>query len=96
VFFLAYQTVSAENAGTAIGLVNFIASIGAFLFPVIFGYFIDLTGTFSLSFFFLAALALACLYPVFTLSPTRKIRKRYLPQTKIGSRLQRDSDLLPP
>ena len=96
VFFLAYQTVSAENAGTAIGLVNFIASIGAFLFPVVFGYFIDLTGTFSLSFFFLAALALACLYPLLSLSPTRKIRKRYLPQTKIGSRLQRDSDLPPP
>ena len=68
VFFLAYQTVSAENAGTAIGLVNFIASIGAFLFPVVFGYFIDLTGTFNLSFFFLAALALSCLYPLLTLS----------------------------
>jgi nitrate/nitrite transporter NarK len=69
VFFLTYQTTTAQNAGTAVGLVNFIASIGAFLFPIVFGYFIDLTGTFSLSFFFLAALSLACLYPVLTLSP---------------------------
>ncbi len=68
VFYLAYRYSPPSVAGTAVGMVNFIASIGAFLFPVIFGYFLDLTETFKISFFFLAALAFSSLLTVFTLS----------------------------
>jgi NNP family nitrate/nitrite transporter-like MFS transporter len=68
VFFLAYRYSPPSVAGTTVGMVNFIASIGAFLFPVIFGYFLDLTEMFKIPFFFLAALAFCSLLTVFTLS----------------------------
>ncbi len=67
VFYLAYHYSSPQMAGTTIGLVNFIASIGAFLFPIFFGYLLDLTGTFALPFLFLSALAVLSLLRVFTL-----------------------------
>ena len=67
VFYLAYRYSPPQIAGTTIGLVNFIASIGAFLFPIFFGYLLDETGTFTIPFLFLSALALLSLLRVCTL-----------------------------
>jgi MFS transporter, NNP family, nitrate/nitrite transporter len=72
VFNLAYRHAPPQGAGTVVGTVNFIACVGAFFFPVIFGYFFDLTGTFKVSFLFLTALALLAIFPVFTLSAKTK------------------------
>lgn len=57
VFHLAYRIAPPQVAGTTFGLVNFIASVGAFLFPVVFGALLDLTGAFTVPFLFLACLA---------------------------------------
>ncbi|MBI5583934.1 MAG: MFS transporter [Deltaproteobacteria bacterium] len=67
VFSLGYRYSPPQVAGTTIGLINFIASIGAFLFPIIFGYLLDLTGTFTAPFLFLSSLAFLTLLRVFTL-----------------------------
>lgn len=70
VFSLGYRCSPPQVAGTTIGLINFIASIGAFLLPIIFGYLLDLTGTFTVPFLFLSALAFLTLLRVFTLPAT--------------------------
>jgi len=87
VFYLAYHYSSPQMAGTTIGLVNFIASIGAFLFPIFFGYLLDLTGTFTLPFLFLSVLALLSLLRVFTLpaQPGKPGRAGYQPPNTIPS-----------
>ncbi len=69
VFSLGYRYSPPQVAGTTIGLINFIASIGAFLFPILFGYLLDLTGAFTVPFLFLSALALVTLLRGFTLPP---------------------------
>jgi len=61
VFSLTYQIMPPNAAEAAIGLVNFIASMGALLFPVGFGYLIDITGDFRYPFLFLGALAVTTL-----------------------------------
>lgn len=78
VFYLTYQASAPQIAGTAIGLVNFIASIGAFVFPIIFGYLIDVSGTFEFPFLFLAALAFSSLYFFVTFS-TEAVRSAVRP-----------------
>ncbi|HUU80886.1 MAG TPA: MFS transporter [Acidobacteriota bacterium] len=67
VFSLTYQIMPPQSAGTAIGLVNFIASIGALTFPIVFGYLIDITEGFKYPFLFLAILAILALPPAFSL-----------------------------
>jgi nitrate/nitrite transporter NarK len=67
VFSLAYQIMPPQSAGTAIGLVNFIASMGALIFPIVFGYLIDITEAFKYPFLFLAVLAVLALPPAFSL-----------------------------
>jgi MFS family permease len=61
VFNLTYQIISPASAGRAIGLVNFIACMGALTFPVVFGYLIDLTGSFRYAFLFLSVLSFIAL-----------------------------------
>jgi nitrate/nitrite transporter NarK len=75
VFSLGYRYSSPPVAGTTIGLINFIAGIGAFLFPIIFGYLLDLTGTFTAPFFFLSTLAGLALWRCFNLpvEPTKPV-----------------------
>ncbi len=63
VFLLASKSGPPELAGTATGLVNFIASMGALLLPIGFGYCLDLFGSFFWALCFMAALSLAALIP---------------------------------
>jgi MFS transporter, NNP family, nitrate/nitrite transporter len=63
VFLLASKSGPPELAGTATGLVNFIASMGGMSIPIVFGYCIDLTGSFFWALCFMAALCLAALIP---------------------------------
>lgn len=67
IFSLAFQSTSPRSAGTAIGLVNFIASLGALLIPVAFGYLIDKTASFKYPFLFLSMLALLTWAPAYGL-----------------------------
>ncbi len=63
IFWLAYTLGPVELAGTSIGLVNFIASLGALLFPVAFGFILDQTASFAWGFIFLMGLALGAMLP---------------------------------
>lgn len=63
VYYLTYQIVPPGSAGRAIGLVTFIACLGALIFPIVFGYLMDLTGSFRSSFLFLSLLAISALGP---------------------------------
>ncbi|RJX32499.1 MAG: MFS transporter [Desulfarculus sp.] len=63
VFWLAYTLAPRELAGTSIGLVNSIASLGALLFPVAFGLILDQTASFAWGFVFLMILSLGGLAP---------------------------------
>jgi fucose permease len=57
IFFLSFKMIPSSSAGAAMGLVNFIASMGALWFPAIFGYLLDLTHGFVYPFIFVAAMA---------------------------------------
>lgn len=68
VFWLAYGLAPVELAGTSIGLVNFIASLGALCFPVAFGFILDQTHSFSWGFVFMMLLALGAFGPAIYLN----------------------------
>lgn len=56
IFYLSSVISKMELAATGFGIVNFIANLGSLVWPVIFGYFIDVTGNYSVSFLFMGAL----------------------------------------
>lgn len=58
IFFLSFIVSGAEFAATGFGIVNFIANLGSLFFPILFGYFIDLTGGFEASFWFMSGLVI--------------------------------------
>jgi len=57
-FHLASTTVEQESLGTIIGMVNFLANVGAVLFTLMFGFAKDETGSLSSGFIVLAVLAI--------------------------------------
>jgi len=59
VFNLCYRIVGPTYAGTGFGLLNFVANIGSTLFPVVFGWLIDLTNGYKASFVFMLCLCSA-------------------------------------
>ncbi|MEM4406451.1 MAG: MFS transporter [Candidatus Methanomethylicaceae archaeon] len=56
IFNLCYNMVGESHAGTGFGLLNFIANIGSSIFPVIFGWLVDMTCEYTTSFFFMIGL----------------------------------------
>jgi ACS family hexuronate transporter-like MFS transporter len=58
IFLISSIASTLEFAGTGFGIVNFIANLGGLFFPILFGYFIDLTGAFKFPFFFMSVLVL--------------------------------------
>lgn len=59
IFQLASQATGVGNLGVLLGFVNMLANAGAIIFTLLLGWFKDQTGSFSLSFLFLAA---ACIF----------------------------------
>lgn len=57
IFFLSSVATGMELAGTGFGIVNFIANVGSLALPVAFGFFIDLSGSYALPFFFMAIMS---------------------------------------
>jgi MFS family permease len=57
-FYLASRTAPVDSQATVIGLVNFLANLGAILFTLLFGFLKERFGTFEGGFIVLAALAL--------------------------------------
>lgn len=55
IFQLASQATGTGNLGVLLGFVNMLANVGAIIFTLFLGWFKDQTGSFSLSFLFLAA-----------------------------------------
>ncbi len=93
VFSLGYRYSPPQVAGTTIGLINFIASIGAFLFPIIFGYLLDLTGTFTVPFLFLSALAFLTLLGSSPSRPLFPSKGRRKPANTIRLSLQMEKSI---
>ena len=59
IFFLSSVASKMEFAASGFGIVNFVANIGSFLLPILFGYLIDISGSFTLSFISMGAFS-AC------------------------------------
>lgn len=59
IFQLASQATRAGNLGGMLGFVNLVANVGAICFTLLLGFFKDQTGSFSLSFLFLATVCLS-------------------------------------
>ncbi len=58
IFFLSTISTKMELAGSGFGIVNFIANLGGLMLPILFGYFVDLTGVYKMSFIFMGLLAI--------------------------------------
>jgi nitrate/nitrite transporter NarK len=58
IFFLSTISTKMELAGSGFGIVNFITNLGSLVLPILFGYFVDLTGTYKISFLFMGMLAI--------------------------------------
>ncbi len=69
IFLLSSIATTLELAATGFGVVNFVANLGSLLLPIVFGYFIDLTGAFKLSFLFMSGLVLLGILMTFSLKP---------------------------
>ncbi|MBT9166297.1 MAG: hypothetical protein DDT25_00980 [Chloroflexi bacterium] len=54
---LAEHKGFAESTGGVVGFVSALANVGPVAMPVLFGLFIDITGAFSVSLFFVAAVS---------------------------------------
>ncbi len=72
IFFFSFIVSGAEFAATGFGIINFIANLGSLFFPILFGYFIDLTGNFETSFFFMGGLAIVGMCLTFLLRARTK------------------------
>lgn len=59
IFFLSSTITKMELAASGFGIVNFIANLGSLTLPILFGFFIDLTGGYSISFIFMFLLAIS-------------------------------------
>jgi nitrate/nitrite transporter NarK len=58
IFFLSTISTKMELAGSGFGIVNFITNLGGLALPILFGYFVDLTGAYRISFLFMGILAI--------------------------------------
>jgi hypothetical protein len=67
IFFLSARFSQMDLAGTGFGVVNFIANLGSLSFPIVFGYLLDVSGTFSTGFVFMAILAVCGVVMTFSL-----------------------------
>ena len=57
IFYLSSVATGLELAATGFGIVNFIANVGSLLLPIAFGFFIDVSGSYALPFFFMAGIS---------------------------------------
>ena len=73
IFFLSSVASKMEFAASGFGIVNFIANLGSFLLPILFGYFIDISGSYLVSFVFMSSLTVIGALMVYSL-------KRLIPQ----------------
>lgn len=58
IFYLSTLASKMELAASGFGIVNFIANLGSFLFPIAFGYLIDITDSYTASFIFMTVLSI--------------------------------------
>jgi len=75
IFFLSSVASKMEFAASGFGIVNFVANIGSFLLPILFGYLIDISGSFTFSFISMGAFSVCGVAMVIFL-------KKWLPQDK--------------
>jgi predicted MFS family arabinose efflux permease len=59
IFYLSSAATGMELAATGFGIVNFVANVGSLVLPVVFGFFIDVSGAYALPFLFMAVMSLA-------------------------------------
>jgi len=72
IFLLSFIVSGSELAATGFGIVNFIANMGSLFFPILFGYLIDLTGTYEVPFLFLGGLVMMGMFLTFLLKEYTK------------------------
>jgi hypothetical protein len=56
-----------ELAATGFGIVNFIANVGSLVLPVVFGWFIDVSGAYVAPFYFMGIMSLVGILVTFVL-----------------------------